>query len=48
MDTLMVMQEAGARVLAFEAGATFVVDQQQMCSFASEHDITIVSYERGC
>lgn len=47
VDTLMSMQEAGARVLAFQAGATFVVDQAKMCTYATEHGMTLVSYERG-
>lgn len=45
LDTLNVMHEAGARVLAFQAGATFMVDRQEMCRFAEDHGMTIVAYE---
>jgi DUF1009 family protein len=43
-DTLRVMHESGARVLAFEAGATFVLQLNTMCRYADERGMVIVAY----
>lgn len=45
--TLAVMLEAGARALAFEAGATFMVDRTELLSLADAHDIAVVGYRPG-
>ncbi len=43
IGTLESLREAGARVLAIEAGRTILVDRGQLASFASQHGITIAS-----
>lgn len=47
IGTLQTMVEAGARVLAIEAGKTIVVDEQDVMEFANRHKITIVSLQEG-
>jgi DUF1009 family protein len=44
LDTLRVMHEAGTHVLAFEAGATFVLQQNRMYHYAKEQGMAIVAY----
>lgn len=47
LDTLHVMREAGARVLAFEAGRTFLVEGAELIAFARAHGLVLVSYTPG-
>jgi DUF1009 family protein len=39
------MYNANASLLAFQAGATFVVDLERVLHFADEHGIAIVAYQ---
>lgn len=43
LQTLKTMVEAGARVLAVEAGRTILLDQSELTDFASRHRLVIVA-----
>ena len=45
LGTIRVMVEAGARVLAVEAGRTIIVDQAEVLRYAEQHGLAIVSLE---
>ncbi len=42
MDTIITMEKAKARVLAIEAGKTFIVEKDKMIKKANEFNITVV------
>ena len=41
------LAEAGAKVLAVEAGRTILVDEAEVLAFARRHQLTIVAVEDG-
>ena len=43
MQTIRIMYEAGARVLAVEAGKAVVFDREEMIDLANKHNISIVA-----
>ena len=45
LDTIPVMQETGATVLAVEAGRTLMLDKEQMLEAADEAGVAIVGFE---
>ena len=45
VGTIRIMIEAGARVLAIEAGRTSIVDQAEVLRYAEQHGLIIVSLE---
>ena len=46
VDTIRTMAEAGAHVLAIEAGKAIVFDRAEMIRLADRHDITIVALDK--
>lgn len=44
MNTIATVARAGARVFAFEAGITFVMDRDETIALADRHDISLVGY----
>lgn len=47
LGTLEAMVEAGAKVLALEAGRTIVLEEDKVLDFADRHGLVIVSLDRG-
>jgi hypothetical protein len=47
IGTLEAMAEAGARVLAVEAGKTIIIDQPQVIALANRHQITLIALRDG-
>jgi len=47
IGTLEAMAEAGARVLAVEAGRTIIIDQPQVIALANRHQITLIALRDG-
>jgi len=45
IQTITVMQEAGARVLVIEAGKAVVFDKQEMIALADRFEISIVAQD---
>ncbi len=45
LGTLQTMVQAGAKVLAIEAGRTIVLDQPQFTAFANQHRLVVVALE---
>jgi len=44
IDTLVSCHDAGARVLAIEAGKTFFFQQEESVALADRHDMTILTF----
>jgi DUF1009 family protein len=47
LETLETMVEAGAKVLAVQAGKTIMLDHSEMIAFACRHGIKIVALQNG-
>ncbi|CAE7365798.1 lpxI [Symbiodinium sp. CCMP2456] len=47
VQTLQSMKEAGARVLAIEAGLTILLDPAEFRAYADRHRLTVVAQRRG-
>lgn len=47
VGTIEAMAEAGARVLACEAGLTLLIDRQETIATADRHSIALLGYESG-
>ena len=47
MGTVQTLVEAGAKVLAVEAGRTILVDEAEVLEFSRRHQLTIVAVEDG-
>ena len=47
VQTLQSMKEAGARVLAIEAGLTILLDPEEFRAYASRHGLTVVAQRRA-
>jgi DUF1009 family protein len=47
VQTLQSMKEAGARVLAIEAGLTILLDPAEFRAYATRHGLTVVAQRRG-
>jgi DUF1009 family protein len=47
VGTLRTMAEAGARVLAIEAGKTIVLDEPEVVEFANRHGLIVVACDES-
>jgi UDP-2,3-diacylglucosamine hydrolase len=47
LGTMQTMTEAGARVLAVEAGRTILLDEPAVVAFANDHRLIVVAVENG-
>lgn len=47
LGTLQSMVEAGARVLAVEAGKTILIDEPEVIEFANRHNLTVVALDEA-